>query len=211
MSILSHANPLLSSTSARHTLRHMALDEVDFLIIGALALGKSQEDAGKFAVTLDKPSGVTGRTVRTRHAANAEAYSRLVTKLKTEIDRLRQQACDDVRDLTQKEYETAMKGERGKRHQVKRLALDAALMNPDDPEMLKVGLAAAETMDNRDFGKPRQHVDHTVQGAIAVFNAKAADALLREQREITDASMFVQKYLPGDVLEAEIVGEGQPA
>lgn len=185
----------------------MALDELDFLIIGALALGKSQEDAGKFAVTIDKPSGVTGRTVRTRHAANAEAYSRLITKLKAEIDRLRQQACDEVRDLTEKEYQTAMRGERGKRHQVKRLALDAALMNPDDPEMLKVGLAAAETMDNRDFGKPRQHVDHSVQGAVVVFNAKAASVQLREQKEITDASVFLQKFLPGDVLDAEIVDE----
>lgn len=179
------------------------LDETDIQIIAALSLGMTHEQAGAFVATVQFPHGVTGRTVRNRMAEKSELYDRNVLKIASRFTA----AKEEFRQITRAELKSALEGMRHKAAVVKDKVLDHALANPSDTAALSLGEKAAESIIDRDLGRPKQvhEVSGEIEHNLRVWGHPQPAALLERQDRDMEESAKLLTALPGDVFEAEVV------
>lgn len=180
------------------------LDETDVLIIAGICLGMTQETAGEFAVSVQHPQGVSQRTVRNRRDDKPDIYDRLISRISVAFARQR----EEFEDLTKAQFREKLDRLRHKSVRVKEIVLDQAIQNPTAAEFLALGLKAADGVEDRDFGKAKQVVDHSgdVNHNVFVWTSETREQLLAQERDML-ASDGLLKMLPGEVLEAELVPE----
>ena len=179
-------------------------DEADVLIIAGAALGMSQEAIGNWICTPAFPAGVSERTVRNRISENRESYDRLVTRIGAAFTRKK----EEFEELTKADYRQKLEKLRAKGLRVKELALDQGIEMPYQPEFLKLAVNVAESLEDRDFGKAKQVVDHSgeVNHTVFVWTSETREQLLAQEHDMLEAGTML-KALPGDVLEAEVVAD----
>ena len=168
-------------------------DETDILLIIALALGKSQEDAAVFA-------GISDEACRVLLDTRSAAYAVILSTITEEL-RLRVSAAED---LTREQYVGKRGKLRGKASVVKELALNAAIQHPSDIDALTLGNKVADAIEDRDFGKPKEIKEVRERRDIVVWNPQPLSRLTREERDILDAEDLLL-LLPADAIEAEVV------
>jgi len=180
---------------------HKPLDEADFQIIAALALGMDQVSAGKWVCTSEFPQGISDRSVRNREARNKPAYDRLKVKIGSALHAQRA----EFEDMTKEKYREQFARLRSKGLAVKEKALDAALVSD---EHLALGVKVAESVENRDFGMAKQVVENSgdVNHHLNVWTPQTRDQLMSQERDML-ASDDLLRALPGEVLEGEVVAD----
>lgn len=178
-----------------------ALDEADFQLIVALAIGMNQVDAGKWVCTAEFPAGMSDRSVRNRLAAKKAAYDSLKVKIGSALHAQRA----EFEALTKEKYLEQFSRLRAKGLAVKEKALDAALVSD---EMLALGVKVAESVEDRDLGKAKQVMENVgdVNHHHFVWTPQTAKQLLAQEHDMIDSDDLL-KALPGDVLEAEVLAD----
>lgn len=217
MSILSHAN-VLTSASCALTLLLLStpFDGTDCLLIFALALGKTQEQAGKWAVDASHPDGLTARSVRTRTKEKAEVYDAIIPRMKAEMARIRAAVCSEIKDLTAKEFMRENERALGLAAVVKRRILEEGVTSFDPEVMALAGKMASEVTD-RQFGKPKQQISVDRSNVILVFDPIPLQQAKRDQIELIDSKRLIREWIPeldgadipadDEALEAEVVAQ----
>jgi hypothetical protein len=177
-------------------------DELDVLLLAGLALGMTQEKAGKWAATPQFRDGVSDRTVRNRLEATAPTSERLLMKL-SEAFRRKEEAFEELtRDAYKKKLETL----RDKAYKVKERALDNALDSVNDTEALALGVKVADGVEDRDLGKASQvhkHEGSVIQNHV-FWNPQPVRALAEQEVDMLNSSRLLAA-LPADAIEAEVV------
>jgi hypothetical protein len=178
-----------------------ALDEADFQLIVALAIGMNQIDAGKWVCTPDFPDGMSDRSVRNRESKKKASYDWLKVKIGSALQAKRA----EFEELTKEKYREQFARLRAKGLAVKEKALDAALVSD---EMLPLGVKVAESVEDRDFGKAKQVMESVgdVNHHLYVWTPQTPQQLLAQEHDMLDSDELL-KALPGDVLEAELVAD----
>lgn len=179
-------------------------DELDVQIIAGLSMGMTQEAAGNWCCTPVFPSGVSERTVRNRMADKREAYDRCLFRIGAAFKRKE----EEIGEISKQQYKENLAKLRGKGLRVKEIALDSAIANPLDPNLLGIGVKVAEANENRDFGMAKQVVETSVDGRVDhfVWTSETREKLMAQERDML-ASDSLLRSLPGEVLEAEVVAD----
>jgi hypothetical protein len=191
-------------------------DGTDCLLIVGLALGKTQEQAGAWAVDASHPQGLTARSVRTRMKEKAEAYEAIIPRVKAEVDRIRTIACDEVKDLTAKEFMRENERALGLAAAVRRRILEQGVTS-FDPEILALAGKTASEVTDRQLGKPKQQISVDRSNVILVFNPIPLQQAKREEIDTIESKLLLREWLPDldgaeipddddDAQEAEVVG-----
>lgn len=177
------------------------LDEADFQIIVALAIGMDQVSAGKWVCTADFPDGMSDRSVRNREARNKPAYDRLKVKIGSALHAQR----SEFEELTKEKYREQFARLRAKGLAVKEKALDAALISD---EHLALGVKVAESVEDRDFGKAKQVMENVgdVNHHHFVWTPQTREQLMAQERDMIGSDDLL-RALPGEVLEGEVVAD----
>lgn len=168
-------------------------DETDILLILALALGKSREDAGRIA-------GIEEDVVAWRLDSKAEEYERVVARVAVPLNERK----IEIETLTREQYAEKRGKLRGKALAVKELALDAAILNTGDLDALTLGNKVADAIEDRDFGKPKEVKEVRARHELVVWNPQPLRKLAREERDMLDSDDLLA-LLPADAIEAEVV------
>lgn len=177
----------------------MPFDETDILLIVALALGRTQGDAGKFAATLDHPQGISERSVRERIKKDPDAYERLTSLISSEVTYKTQV---EIEELTKEKYVEKRGKLRGKALVVKEMALNAAILRSSDIDALTLGNRVADAIEDRDFGKAKEIKEVNTRADVVVWHAEKVSKLTRDELEMRESADLL-KMLPSGVIDAE--------
>lgn len=175
------------------------LDEIDFQIIVGLCLRKTQAEVGAWVSTPEKPAGISERTVRNRIEQKQVAYDRLRAHFGASLNQQR----IEFEAITKQEYREKLETLRAKSVAVKELALDSALSGGS----LELGVKVADSIEDREFGKASQVHKHEGDVNVShqvVWKPQDVRMLIRQERDIADSDDLL-KFLPGEVLEGELV------
>lgn len=179
-------------------------DEADVLIIAGRALGMTQEAIGKWLCTPTHPTGVSERTVRNRIAEQQEPYDRLTNHLALTFRRHE----EEFKEITKAEYTKMREKLRSKGIRAKELALDQGIQNPGVTDALALAVKVADGLEERDFGKARQVIDHSgeIEHRVVVWTSDTPKQLMAHEVDMDDSAQLLNA-LSGDVLEAELVAD----
>lgn len=182
----------------------LTFDELDVQIIAGLSLGMTQQATAKWVCTPDYPTGVTDRTVRNRLADKQIAFERLILHIARAFSRKE----EEFEALTKEKYRERLERLRSKSVRVKELALDNALQSPNAVDSLALGVKVAESIEDRDFGKAKQVVEHDgdVNHNYILWTGVTPRQLEAHQVDMDDSEDLL-KALPGDVMDAEVVAD----
>lgn len=181
------------------------LDEVDFQIIFALAMGQNQEEAGRFVCTPLIPGGITDRTVRNRINAHRAEYDRLIPRFALAINQ-KQLAFEEI---TKEQYREKLQKLRAKGLKVKELALDSGIEHASDVEKLSLAVKVAEGLEERDLGKATQV--HKMEGQVEhthrlTWNPQPIRALAQQEADMLNSQKLLSALSDtSDAVEAEVV------
>lgn len=146
----------------------------------------------------------------------AEVYDSIIPRVKMEVDRIRTIACDEVKDLTEKEFMRENERALGLAAAVRRRILEQGVTS-FDPEILALAEKTASAVTDRQLGKPKQPVSVDRSNVILVFNPIPLQQATREQIDTIDSKRLIREWVPGldgvdmsiddEAVEAEVVAQ----